>query len=134
MGKTDDEIKILKEKVDELSKKIDSINYYLIQVMNQVKELSKKGTGGEAIGGNIAIDLGPLVERLDKIESNMITKGDLTEISQKIEVFASEDKKQAQEALARLTALFEQGLEIIKLENTLDDIKSLLEETVLKEE
>ena len=101
--------------------------------MNQLKEVSQKGGTGEAIGGNIAIDLGPLVERLDKIEANMITKADLQEINQKIEVFASEDKKQAQEALTRLTGLFEQGLEMIKLENTLDDIKSLLEETVLSE-
>ncbi len=135
MGKIDDEVKVLKEQVDSLNRKMDQTNHYLIQVINQLKALIEKGGGAVAGGGGtVSVDLGPIVERIDNLEKALIRKEDLDELKEAIRLLASEEKKQAQETVVRLTSLFEQGLELIKLENTLDDVKSLLEEAVLSEE
>ncbi len=134
MGKIEDEVKMLKDQVDSLNRKMDQTNHYLIQVINQLKALIEKGGGTAAGGGTVSVDLGPIAERIDNLEKALIRKEDLDELREAIKLLASEEKKQAQETVVRLTSLFEQGLELIKLENTLDDVKSLLEEAVLSEE
>jgi hypothetical protein len=79
-----------------------------------------------------AVDLGPIEERLDELTKKLVTREEINRLEARIEELSSERIREAQETIARVTALFQSGLEMVKLESTLADVKSLLEETVLQ--
>ena len=79
-----------------------------------------------------AVDLGPIEERLDELTKQLVKREEIDMLAARIEELSSERIKEAQETISRVTALFQSGLEMVKLESTLADVKSLLEETVLQ--
>lgn len=131
MGKIEDSIKEIQEEISELKSQLERINFQLIRAISQTQQKQ----AGEGINiSDVNIDLGPIEDRLSKIEDHMASKADLERIEQKINELEDERWKSAQQTIQRVTQLFERGIELIKLENTLEDVKSLLEETVFKEE
>ena len=108
MGKVDDEVKALKERVEDLSGKIDQINYMLVQVINEVKNMVQSGAtaSGGGGGGSMSIDFGPIMERMEAMEKDMVRKQDLAEIKSLVATIASEEKKQSQETVARKGAIY----------------------------
>ncbi|MCY3411666.1 MAG: hypothetical protein INQ03_08555 [Candidatus Heimdallarchaeota archaeon] len=139
MGKFEDEIKAdikaLTTSVNNLSNDVNQIKFNLLRVVADIKNIETSGGGGstESSGGVVtaAVDLGPIQERLDEITKMLIGKADILRIEKRLEDLASERIKETQETLSRVTALFQSGLEMVKLEDTLTSLKSLLEETVL---
>ena len=89
---------------------------------------------GEGSSGPITanVDLGPIEDRLDELTKKLITREEVERLEKRVEELASERIKEAQETISRVTALFQSGLEMVKLESTLADVKSLLEETVFE--
>jgi hypothetical protein len=61
----------------------------------------------------------------------MSTKSDLAELREQVENVASEKIKNAESMQERATNLLEKGMELVELEATLAEIKSLLEERIL---
>lgn len=136
MAKIDDEFREVKSILNTLVNEINQIKFNLLRVVSDVKKLE----GGITIGGTDGssgpitanVDLGPIEDRLDEMTKKLITKAELEKLEKRVEELASERIKEAQETISRVTALFQSGLEMVKLESTLADVKSLLEETVFE--
>ena len=134
MGKIEDEVKALTSAVSDLSNEVNQIKFNILRIHADIKTISAAGPISSEGGGTItaAVDLGPIQERLDEITKLLIGKEDINRIEKRLEGLADERIKETQETLSRVTALFQSGLEMVKLEDTLSNLKSLLEETVLK--
>ena len=134
MGKAEDDIKALTATVNNLVSEVSQIKFNLLRVHADIKNMDVGAGVSTGEGGAItaAVDLGPIQERLDDITKMLISKDDISGIEKRLEELASERIRETQETLSRVTALFQSGLEMVKLEDTLTSLKSLLEETVLQ--
>lgn len=139
MAKTEDEIAALKKEVTALRNDVSQINFNILRMLSEMGKLttgdfSANPEGGTSIGGSVtsAVDLGPIEERLDELTKKLVKKDEIDLLSQKIDSIASERVKEAEETIKRVTTLFQSGLEMVKLEATLADVKSLLEETIIQ--
>ena len=134
MGKLDDEVSAIREAVDLLKNEVNQIKFNVLRIHSEISKL-EGGTGGVSTGeGQVitaAVDLGPIEERLDVLTKQLVTRDEIDRLEKRIEELSSERIREAQETISRVTALFQSGLEMVKLESTLADVKSLLEETVL---
>jgi hypothetical protein len=109
-----------------------STNHNIVRLLSTIGKQPIASEGGaSASGGTATVDLGPIEERLDELQSNLISKTDFDQLVRRVEELNSEKMREAQTTIDRVTSLLEQGLELVRLENTLNDLKSLLEETVL---
>ncbi|MHA2098110.1 MAG: hypothetical protein ACW99A_05440 [Candidatus Kariarchaeaceae archaeon] len=135
MAKLDDEVREIKSILNNAVNEINQIKFNVLRVVSDMKKLEggvSIGSGGEGTGGPVTanVDLGPIEDRLDELTKKLITREELERLEKRVEELASERIKEAQETISRVTALFQSGLEMVKLESTLADVKSLLEETV----
>ncbi len=133
MAKLEDEIKTLTETVNKMSNEISQVKFSIMRLQNDISNF--EGGGGSIEPGQVvtaAVDLGPIEERLDLITKGLIGKDDINRLEKRLEDLSSERIKESQETLSRVTALFQSGLEMVKIESTLQDLKSLLEETILQ--
>ena len=133
MAKLEDEIKTLTETVNKMANEISQVKFSIMRLQNDLSNF--EGGGGSIEPGQVvtaAVDLGPIEERLDLITKGLIGKEDINRLEKRLEDLSSERIKESQETLSRVTALFQSGLEMVKIESTLQDLKSLLEETILQ--
>ena len=137
MGKIDDDVNHIKGVVDGLQNEINQIKFQVLRIHSEIGKIQSGGgiatsSDGSTEGGIVtaAVDLGPIEERLDELTKQLVTREEIDEA--RIEELSSERIREAQETISRVTALFQSGLEMVKLESTLADVKSLLEETVLQ--
>jgi DNA-binding protein YbaB len=133
MAKLEDEIKTLTETVNKMANEISQVKFSIMRLQNDLSNF--EGSGGSIEPGQVvtaAVDLGPIEERLDLITKGLIGKEDINRLEKRLEDLSSERIKESQETLSRVTALFQSGLEMVKIESTLQDLKSLLEETILQ--
>ncbi|MHA2251881.1 MAG: hypothetical protein ACXAD7_16070 [Candidatus Kariarchaeaceae archaeon] len=134
MAKLDEDVKEIKQNVNNLVNEINQIKFNVLRIHSELSKI--EGGGGGGGGGSFdgpvtaAVDLGPVEERLDELTKKLVTREEISKIEKRIEELASERIREAQETISRVTALFQSGLEMVKLESTLADVKSLLEETV----
>ncbi len=136
MAKIEDEMSGLRKEIGTMKNELSQINCNVLRLISEIGKIQPgvaSELGVESAGGTTAVDLGPIQERLDELASKLITRDEINNLAEKIEMLSSERIKEAQETIARVTTLFQNGLEMVKLEATLSDVKSLLEETVLKE-
>ena len=137
MGKLEDDVSHIKSAVDALQNEINQIKFQVLRIHSEIGKIEGGGGGGgegNPDGGMItaAVDLGPIEERLDDMTKQLVTREEIDRLEARIEELSSERIREAQETISRVTALFQSGLEMVKLESTLADVKSLLEETVLQ--
>ncbi len=127
-----DEIKSLRGDVNDLRDLVMSINHNVVRLLSTIgkQPISNEG-GSTSSGGTATVDLGPIEERLDELQTTLISKAEFDQLVSRVEELNSEKMREAQTTIDRVTSLLEQGLELVRLENTLNDLKSLLEETVL---
>jgi hypothetical protein len=92
------------------------------------------GENGESVVGSVSVDLGPLEDRIERIEQEMSTKSDLVSLKEQVEGLVSDRVKKAEEMQERASNLLDKGMELVELEATLVEIKSLLEERILGDE
>ena len=133
MAKLEDEIKTLTATVNNMANEISQVKFSIMRLQNDISNF--EGGGGSIEPGQVvtaAVDLGPIEERLDLITKGLIGKEDINRLEKRLEDLSSERIKESQETLSRVTALFQSGLEMVKIESTLQDLKSLLEETILQ--
>ncbi|MCG3215663.1 MAG: hypothetical protein KAS63_03035 [Candidatus Heimdallarchaeota archaeon] len=136
MGKLEDDVKSLKDEVVELKRLVNQISFNVVRIMGTLEKGVAPSTNGDSDGiiGSVSVDLGPLEDRIERIEKNMSTKDDLLEIKKQVENLVSERVKKAEEMQERSSNLLEKGMELVELEATLVEIKSLLEERILDDE
>ncbi|MHA2404561.1 MAG: hypothetical protein ACXADH_16295 [Candidatus Kariarchaeaceae archaeon] len=127
-------MKEIKEAVNTLANEVNQIKFNVLRIHSEMSKIEGGGGGGSSgsFDGTVtaAVDLGPVEERLDDLTKKLVTRDEIDRIEKRIEELASERIREAQETISRVTALFQSGLEMVKLESTLADVKSLLEETV----
>ena len=133
MGKLEDDIKSLKDEVDEIKRLVNQVSFNVVRVMGTLEKGVAPAVNGDSEGvvGSVSVDLGPLEDRIERIEQEMSTKSDLTTLNEKVEELVSERIKKADEMQERASNLLDKGMELVELEATLAEIKSLLEERIL---
>ena len=137
MPKIEDEIKNIKSQLEDLKKHINQMNFNIIRIMGTLEEKAKTGVSAvlsEEALASVSVDLGPIEERIEKLEQQVVTKPDLNELKELVKELASERVKKAEELQERASNLLEKGMELVELEATLAEIKSLLQERILEEE
>lgn len=133
MGKLEDDVKNIKEQVEELHKIVNQVSFNLVRIMGTLdKGVPSSGDGSsEGSLGGVSVDLGPIEDKIEKLEATMITKDDFTQLKDQVEQLVSDRIKKAEDLQERANNLLEKGMELIELEATLAEIKSLLEERIL---
>ncbi len=133
MGKLEDDVKNIKEQVEELQKLVNNMSFNVIRIMGTLEKGVAPSVDGESGGevGSVSVDLGPLEDKLEQLETSMITKEDLGQIKEQIDNLVSEKIQKAEDMQERASNLLDKGMELVELEATLAEIKSLLEERIL---
>lgn len=133
MGKLEEDIKSLKETVEELKKSINQIAFNVIRLMGTLeKGIKTPGTTVSDEGiSSVSVDLGPIEERIEKLDKSMVTKEDVEQITVNLKKLSSDKIVKAEAMQERASNLLEKGMELVELEATLAEVKSLLEERIL---
>ena len=133
MGKLEDDVKNIKEQVEELQKLVNNMGFNVVRIMGTLEKGVVPSADGDSEGivGSVSVDLGPLEDKIEKLEKSMSTKEDLVQIKEQIENLVSEKIQKAEEMQERASNLLDKGMELVELEATLAEIKSLLEERIL---
>ena len=133
MGKLEEDIKSLKETVEELKKSINQIAFNVIRLMGTLeKGIKTSGTTVSDEGiSSVSVDLGPIEERIEKLDKSMVTKEDVEQITVHLKKLSSDKIVKAEAMQERASNLLEKGMELVELEATLAEVKSLLEERIL---
>ncbi len=137
MGKLEDELKLVKTQVNELKQTLNQVSFNIIRVMGTLDKsvaAPTKDGGKTDVKGTVAVDLGPLEERIERIEKSLATKEELTALTGKVDLLASEKLKHAESLQVRATNLLEKGMELVELEGLLMEIKTLLEQRIIGDE
>ena len=133
MGKLEEDIKSLKETVEELKKSVNQIAFNVIRLMGTLEKGIK--TSGATVSdegiSSVSVDLGPIEERIEKLDKSMVTKEDVEEIATQLKKLSSDKITKAEAMQERASNLLEKGMELVELEATLAEVKSLLEERIL---
>ncbi len=133
MGKLEEDIKSLKETVEELKKSVNQIAFNVIRLMGTLEKGIK--TSGATVSdegiSSVSVDLGPIEERIEKLDKSMVTKEDVEEIAAQLKKLSSDKITKAEAMQERASNLLEKGMELVELEATLAEVKSLLEERIL---
>ena len=139
MAKIDNEIIALKKEIVGLRNDINQTNFNVLRILSDIQKIGGQGiatlpdgeTGGSR--GAVTVDLGPIEERLEELTKNLMGKQDLEVLGSKVDKIASNRIKQAEDTVKRVTRFLQTGLEMVKIEATLEDVKSLLEEIIVQE-
>ena len=133
MGKLEDDVKNIKEQVEDLQKIVNQVSFNIVRIMGTLERGVPSSGDGDSEGslGGVSVDLGPIEEKIEKLETTMSTKDDLAKLKEQVEQIVSDRITKAEELQERANNLLEKGMELIELEATLAEIKSLLEERIL---
>ncbi len=137
MPKLEDDVKSLKDEIGEVKRVVNQISFNIVRMMGTLDKTgrpSSDGTSSKGSVGSVSVDLGPLEDKIERIESMMSTKTDLAGLKEQVENLVSEKIKNAENMQERANNLLEKGMELVELEATLAEIKSLLEERILGDE
>jgi hypothetical protein len=136
MGKLEDDVKSLKDEVDEIKRLVNQVSFNVVRIMGTLdKGIAPTASGdSEGVVGSVSVDLGPLEDRIERIEQEMSTKSDLTSLQEKVDELVSDRITKADEMQERASNLLDKGMGLVELEATLAEIKSLLEERILGDE
>lgn len=136
MGKIEDDLKTLKDEVEELKRILNQVSFNVVRIMGTLEKgvVPSSDSDSEGVVGSVSVDLGPIEDRIERIEQDMSSKQDLADLKGQVENLVSERIKKADEMQERASNLLEKGMELVELEATLAEIKSLLEERILGDE
>ncbi|MHA1397738.1 MAG: hypothetical protein ACTSYD_08300 [Candidatus Heimdallarchaeaceae archaeon] len=136
MGKLEDDVKNLKDEVAELKRLLNQVSFNIVRIMGTLEKGVKAAVNseGQVVSTGASVDLGPIEDRIERIEENMTSKEDLSDLKSQIDKLVTDKIKKAEEMQERATNLLEKGMELVELKSTLAEIKSLLEERILGDE
>lgn len=127
------EIKALRDSVSKLEKKVDQLQFYLVQILTKINEggvpASEEG-GAVAPGAPVAVDITPLEDRIDQLSQSIASKEDLQPILNQLKEMHDERVKEAEETIDNVTVLLEKGLTLTEITASLKQIEAHLQEIV----
>ena len=129
MAKLDDEVKTLRSDVEELKRDLKQLNFNLVRLIGKIDNMPTGGGGGGS--GSVSVDLGPIERRIDEILGKTLSRADVQELYEKLDQLTSSKVIEAEKTIERTTVLLERGLQLVDMESSLNDLQSLLEETIL---
>ncbi|MCE7737770.1 MAG: hypothetical protein KAU62_06540 [Candidatus Heimdallarchaeota archaeon] len=133
MGKLEDDVKNIKEQVEELQRLTNQISFNVVRIMGTLEKgvIPSADGDSEGIVGSVSVDLGPLEDKIEQLGQSISTKEDLIQIKDQIDNLVSDRIQKAEDMQERASNLLDKGMELVELEATLAEIKSLLEERIL---
>jgi len=138
MAKIDDEISNLKKEVAGIKNDLNQINFNILRILSELSNFSGNVSSdspatGESVtrGVTAAVDLGPIEEKLEDLTKGLIQKEEIELLASKIDEINQERIREAEETIKRVTSFLQTGLEMVKIESSLADVKALLEETIV---
>ncbi|TET77417.1 MAG: hypothetical protein E3J43_05900 [Candidatus Heimdallarchaeota archaeon] len=133
MGKLEDDVKNIKEQVEELQRLTNQISFNVVRIMGTLEKgvIPSADGDSEGIVGSVSVDLGPLEDKIEQLGQSISTKEDLIQIKNQIDNLVSDRIQKAEDMQERASNLLDKGMELVELEATLAEIKSLLEERIL---
>jgi len=133
MGKLEDDVKNIKEQVEELQRITNQISFNVVRIMGTLEKgvIPSADGDSEGIVGSVSVDLGPLEDKIEQLGQSISTKEDLIQIKDQIDNLVSDRIQKAEDMQERASNLLDKGMELVELEATLAEIKSLLEERIL---
>ncbi|MFB0544537.1 MAG: hypothetical protein ACETVN_02375 [Asgard group archaeon] len=133
MGKTEEMLEQIIEKLDAMAGTIQKFGFMLVQIASKFDEVAKgKGFSVKPSVQTVDVDLGPIEERLEEIAKEAVKKQDFEELRTEIDKLVGGKIKEAEETVKKATSLLERGLELVDLESSLFDVKTYLEEMILE--
>ncbi len=140
MGKVEDEIKNLKNKVEEMEKKIGHVDFMVIQIFNELKKLTsgemKVGEQATEVAGS-SIDIDAIEKLLDEKLKNIARSpaqvAESPELSE-IKGFVESQIKVIKDAVTTLVNVLQGSGSLTSIEEQLFEIKALLEEVIYTED
>ena len=133
MGKTEEMLEQIIEKLDAMAGTIQKFGFMLVQIASKFDEVAKgKGFSAKPSVQTVDVDLGPIEERLEEIAKETVKKQDFEELRTEIDKLVGGKIKEAEETVKKATSLLERGLELVDLESSLFDVKTYLEEMILE--
>ena len=109
---TQEDITALRREVNQLRDLVMSINHNIVRILSTIGNQpvsSDAGSSGGGGGSTTTVDLGPIEERLDELQSNMVSRELFDELVNRVEEINSEKMREAQLTIDRVTSLLEQG-------------------------
>ncbi|UJG40627.1 MAG: hypothetical protein K9W45_12430 [Candidatus Heimdallarchaeum aukensis] len=135
MVKIETEIKNIKADIEELKRTLNQMNFNLVRIMGTIEKgiasVSTTEDGEKVVTSGVSVDLGPIEDKIEKLEKEMVTKKELSKLEARVSEIVSEKIKRAEETQDRAQNLLEKGMELVELQSTLAEIKTLLEERIL---
>jgi len=133
MGKTEEMLEQIIEKLDAMAGSIQKFGFMLVQIASKFDEVAKGGGfSSKPSVQTVDVDLGPIEERLEEISKETVKKLDFEELRSEIDKLVGGKIKEAEETVKKATSLLERGLELVDLESSLFDVKTYLEEMILE--
>ncbi|MEX2721678.1 MAG: hypothetical protein Q6362_009770 [Candidatus Wukongarchaeota archaeon] len=133
MGKTEEMLEQILEKIDEMAGSIQKFGFVLVQIASKLDEVAKGGGFGVKTSvQTVDVDLSPIEERLEEIAKETVKKQDFEELRSEVDKLVGGKVKEAEETVKKATSLLERGLELVDLESSLFDVKTYLEEMILE--
>ena len=133
MGKTEEMLEQIIEKLDEMAGTIQKFGFMLVQIASKFDEAAKGGdVSAKPSVQTVDVDLGPIEERLEEIAKETVKKQDFEELRNEVDKLVGGKIKEAEETVKKATSLLERGLELVDLESSLFDVKTYLEEMILE--
>ena len=133
MGKTEEMLEQILEKIDEMAGSIQKFGFVLVQIASKLDEVAKGGGFGVTTSvQTVDVDLSPIEERLEEIAKETVKKQDFEELRSEVDKLVGGKVKEAEETVKKATSLLERGLELVDLESSLFDVKTYLEEMILE--
>ncbi len=133
MGKTEDMLEDLTEKIDAMTDRVANMEFSLIQALGSGGMPSGSPDGGApAPMGPVNVDLGPLEAKLGEIASQVTSSVDMERLYQELKALSTGKVEQAENLISRTTMLLEKGLQLTEMETTLLEIKDRLQDVVIQ--
>jgi hypothetical protein len=133
MGKTEEMLEQILEKIYEMTASIQKFGFVLVQIASKLDEVAKGGGFGVKTSvQTVDVDLSPIEERLEEIAKETVKKQDFEELRSEVDKLVGGKVKEAEETVKKATSLLERGLELVDLESSLFDVKTYLEEMILE--
>ncbi|MFQ5976303.1 MAG: hypothetical protein ACE5J5_08320 [Candidatus Hydrothermarchaeales archaeon] len=133
MGKTEDMLEDLTEKIDAMADRVANMEFSLIQALGSGGMPSgSPDAGGPAPMGPVNVDLAPLEAKLGEIASQVTSSVDMERLYQEMRALSTGKVEQAENLISRTTMLLEKGLQLTEMETTLLEIKDRLQEVVIQ--
>ncbi len=135
MAKIETELKNIKDELMTLKNQLNELKFNIVRIMGTLEKgvgmVSQTEDGGGAVTGSVSVDLGPLEDRIEKLEKKIATRDAVEKVIARLDELVSEKIKSSEQMQERANNLLEKGMELVELNSVMLEVKNLLEERII---